>query len=254
MLTVDLNCDLGEGCGNDAELMQLISSANIACGYHAGDNDTMRRTVELAIAGRVAIGAHPGYADRTDFGRRPMSLASEDVHKLIAEQLHALRVVCSDCGVKLHHVKPHGALYNQAATDRGLAAAIAESIARFDRDLAVYGLSGSFLISESESMGLKTVSEVFADRTYRADGTLTPRTGSNALITDRAESLAQVLQMIESGTVTATTGERVPIQADTICIHGDGANAVEFVRAIRNALEMAGVRIESPSRIGSRSE
>lgn len=236
MLAVDINCDLGEGCGNDAELMKYITSANIACGYHAGDLDTMRRTVELAIANDVRIGAHPSYPDRENFGRTPMSLPPDEVRQIVTDQLAALEPICVELGGQLHHVKPHGALYNQAAKDRELAAAIADAVASFDRRLVLYGLSGSFLISEAESAGLRTASEVFADRTYRGDGTLTPRTEPNALIGDTRTAVGQVLQMIREQNVTAVSGETVPIRAETICIHGDGEHAVEFARAINQAL------------------
>jgi UPF0271 protein len=246
MHTVDLNCDLGEGCPNDAELMRYISSANIACGFHAGDAATMRRTAELAVANSVAVGAHPGYRDRENFGRTQMALSREEVVELVREQITAMREICDEFGAALHHVKPHGALYNQAAKDRELAAAIAEAVASLDDGLVLYGLSGSFLISEADAAGLRTASEVFADRTYQPDGTLTPRTESNALIADVSQSIEQVLRMIESGTVVATTGETVPIVADTVCLHGDGEHAIEFARAIREALSGAGIGISSP--------
>ena len=241
MRTVDLNSDMGEGCPNDAELMRYVSSANIACGYHAGDADTMRRTIDLALADRVAIGAHPGYRDRENFGRTTMSLPPEEVIDLVAEQIRSLEEICLQRGAKLHHVKPHGALYNQAAKDKDLAAAIAEAVTSFDSNLILYGLSGSYLISEAESAGLNTASEVFADRTYRPDGTLTPRSEPNALITNARQCVEQVVQMVESRTVTATDGSVIGIKADTICVHGDGENAVEFARAIRQAL---GARLE----------
>ena len=234
--TIDINCDLGEGCGNDAELMPLISSANIACGFHAGDEDTMRRTVELAISNGVAIGAHPGYPDRENFGRTEMSLSETEVFEIVAEQIHTLKRICETQGAALHHVKPHGALYNQAAKNAELSAAIARAVAETDVDLILYGLSGSYLISEAENIGLRTASEVFADRTYQNDGTLTPRSQSDALITDNDTSVAQVLQMIEQQSVTSTSGEPVPLRAETICIHGDGEHAVSFASRIRTAL------------------
>src|SRR6186713_1652481 len=164
MRSVDLNCDMGEGCGNDAELMSFISSANIACGFHAGDIETMRRTAELAVANEVAIGAHPGYLDRENFGRTAMSLPSKEVFEIVREQVLSMSAICAEFQVSLHHVKPHGALYNQAAKDRELAATIAEAVASLDPKLILYGLSGSMLIGEAESAGLRTASEVFADR------------------------------------------------------------------------------------------
>lgn len=246
MLTVDLNCDMGEGCPNDAELMRYVSSANIACGYHAGDAETMRRTVELAVAGSVAIGAHPGYRDRDNFGRTSISLPPDEVIDLVTAQIESLNEICVRQGARLHHVKPHGALYNQAAKDKDLAAAIAEAVESFDRNLILYGLSGSYMISEAESAGLRTASEVFADRTYRPDGTLTPRSEPNALITDVRQCVEQVIQMVGSRTVRATGGDTIELKADTICLHGDGEHAVEFARAIREALSDADVGILSP--------
>lgn len=245
MLTVDLNCDLGEGCGNDAELMRLISSANIACGFHAGDTDTMRRTVDLAIKNGVAIGAHPGYRDKENFGRTQMKLPTREVFEIVVEQIAALSDICRAAGATLHHVKPHGALYNQAAKDRELAAAIADAVRSFDGSLVLYGLAGSLSISAAESVSLKTASEVFADRTYQPDGSLTPRTESNALITETPRAVGQVLQMIETNSVTAVSGDAIPIKPDTVCIHGDGENAVAFARALRTTLENRGVEIKA---------
>jgi UPF0271 protein len=248
MLTVDLNCDMGEGYPNDAELMDHVSSVNIACGFHAGDPGTMRKTVELALAKNVAIGAHPGYRDLEGFGRRSMSLTAKEVFTLIFDQVTALGEICARSGGRLHHVKPHGALYNQAATDRELAAAIAAAIGEFDNDAILYGLSGSRLIYEAEVAGLRTASEVFADRTYQKDGSLTPRSESNALIEDSDVAVNQVLQMIETESVTSVTGESVPIRADTICIHGDGPHAHEFAVKLRRRLEDRDVKIQAPFR------
>ena len=245
---IDLNCDLGEGCDNDAELMRYISSANIACGYHAGDTETMRRTVELALENSVAIGAHPGYNDKANFGRTPMSLSPREIHDLIANQMVALQNICDALGARVRHVKPHGALYNQAAKERELAAAIAEAIAQVDPNLTFFGLSGSVMIDEAERAGLRTASEVFADRTYRSDGTLTPRTESNALVEDENTSLTQVLDMINYGRVRSTDAIMIPIKAETICIHGDGDHAVDFARLIRKELDVAGIAIHSPFR------
>jgi UPF0271 protein len=243
-MLIDLNCDMGEGCGNDAELMKYISSANIACGFHAGDAETMRRTVELAMDHGVAIGAHPGYRDRENFGRTAASLSRTEVLDIIREQIATLKTVCEDFGATLHHVKPHGALYNQAAKDRELAAAIAEAVHNAGPDLILYGLSGSYLISEADARGLITASEVFADRTYQPDGTLTPRTESNALISEAEDAVAQALQMIGSQTVTATTGKTFSIRADTLCIHGDGEHAGAFAKQIRQAFDESGIKIQ----------
>jgi 5-oxoprolinase (ATP-hydrolysing) subunit A len=245
MRFVDLNCDMGEGCGNDSELMSLVSSANIACGYHAGDEATMRRTVGLALENDVAIGAHPGYDDRKNFGRTQVSLSTDEIRSLIVDQVAALRLICDEAGGKLHHVKPHGALYNQAAKNQELAKAIAVAIASIDTGLILYGLSGSHLISEGEAAGLRTSSEVFADRTYQSDGSLTSRTEPNALITDDELAVSQVLQMATSQTVTAVNGDTVSLKTDTICIHGDGEHAVHFARAVRRKLTEHGIKIQS---------
>ena len=244
MRRIDLNCDMGEGCGNDAELMRYISSANIACGFHAGDAATMRATAELALANGVAIGAHPGYRDRENFGRTVMTLPAGEIHKIVREQVLAMKEICESLGTTLHHVKPHGALYNQAARDKDLAAAIAEAVGSIDRNLIVYGLSGSSSISEAQAAGLKTASEVFADRTYQNDGSLTPRTEANALIGDDQRAVDQAMRMVADGYVVAASGDVVPIVAETICLHGDGDHAVEFARAIRSALDAAGVAVK----------
>jgi 5-oxoprolinase (ATP-hydrolysing) subunit A len=235
MLSVDLNCDMGEGCGNDAELMNYVSSINIACGFHAGDTTLMRKTVELAINKGVAIGGHPGFRDLENFGRKEMKISQEEVSEIVFYQILNLKGICEDFGTTLHHVKPHGALYNQAAKDAEIAAAIAGAVKQLDANLILYGLSGSRLISEAEKIGLRTASEVFADRTYQSDGSLTPRSEPNALIKDVKLSLAQIMQMIDTQTVTATNGEIVKLKAETICIHGDGENAVEFAKEIHSA-------------------
>ena len=247
MTTIDLNCDLGEGCGSDAGLMRYISSANIACGFHAGNETTMRRTVELALEHGVTIGAHPGYADPENFGRKPMNLDPYAVRQLIFDQMDALKRVCDPLGAKIRHVKPHGALYNQAAKDSNLASAIAGAVAEFDSDLIFYGLSGSGMITEAEKVGLRTASEVFADRTYRSDGTLTPRSETNALITETEDSLHQVLDMIRYTRVRSTDGIMVSIKCETICLHGDGEHAVEFASLIRERLEADDIVIRPPS-------
>ncbi|MGI8542219.1 MAG: LamB/YcsF family protein [Aridibacter sp.] len=248
MLSVDLNCDMGESfgawkMGRDAELMDYVSSVNIACGFHAGDASVMRQTVEMAIEKNVAIGGHPSFPDLQGFGRRLMSLTPQEVFDIVLYQVSAIKGVCEASGGKLHHVKPHGALYNQAAKDKHLAEAIAKAVKASDENLILYGLSGSCLISEAEKLNLKTASEVFADRTYQADGNLTPRSESNALIHDTQKAISQVLQMIQNQTVTATNGETVPIKAETICIHGDGENAVEFAKEISERLKENGILI-----------
>lgn len=244
MPSIDLNCDMGEGMGSDAELMDIVTSVNIACGFHAGGPSTMRRTVDLAIQKGVNIGAHPSYLDIEGFGRHPIDLSPDEVFDIVVYQVSALKGICETSGGILTHVKPHGALYNTSARQRDIARAIAEAVSAIDADLILYGLSGSHSTSEAEALGLRTASEVFADRTYRADGSLTPRISDNALIKDTERSVEQVIQMIQDGCVTATNGENVPIKAETICIHGDGPNALEFARAVRDDLLARNVSIK----------
>ena len=250
MFSVDLNCDMGESfgawtIGTDAEMMDYVSSVNVACGFHAGDASVIRKTVETAIAKNLHVGAHPSFPDLQGFGRREMNLPPNEIFDIVLYQVAALKGICEASGGKLHHVKPHGALYNQAAKDRIIAEAIASAVKAIDANLVLYGLSNSFLITEAESLGLKTASEVFADRTYQADGTLTPRSESNALIEKTEQSITQVLQMIKSNTVTAANGETVSIKAETVCIHGDGAHALEFARTIRQALIDNNIKMQS---------
>ncbi len=245
---IDLNCDLGEGFPADAALMPLISSANIACGYHAGDQDTMRRTIALALEHRVAIGAHPGFADKANFGRLPMDLSPQQVYQLILEQLILIATIAKEEGATLNHVKPHGALYNRAAQSPEWAQAIAKAVHDFDANLILFGLSGSHSIRAAKHVGLSTANEVFADRSYQANGTLTPRHQVGALIQDTHLCIAQVTQMIEQGSVTTITGQNIPLQADTICLHGDGMHAISFAQAIRDALEAKKIVIQAPRR------
>lgn len=245
MPSIDLNCDVGEGCGNDAELLRLVSSANIACGYHAGDAETMRRTVDLAIENGAAVGAHPGYPDRENFGRLAMSLSSSEVRHIIIDQIFALAEIAKAAGGELSHVKPHGALYNQSACDPALAESIAAAVKSFDPQLTLFGLSGSSSISEAKKIGLQTASEVFADRTYQTDGSLTPRTDPEALIHDREKACVQVLDMIKYGRVRSVEAIMIPIVAETVCIHGDGQNAVELARSITDALARNNISIRS---------
>ena len=250
MFTIDLNCDMGESLEEsrilgDFELMEHVSSVNIACGFHAGSPTVMRRTVEAAFSKGVAVGAHPSFFDRDNFGRSTMTVSPAEVFDIVLYQVSAMRGVCESLGGRLHHVKPHGALYNQAAADEELAAAIATAVKTCDPGLVLYGLSGSRLISESEKVGLRTASEVFSDRTYQSDGTLTPRSEPNALINDADECVAQVIRMIEAGTVTSVDHRTVPIVAETVCVHSDGPHALEFAKALRLSLTSRGIEIES---------
>lgn len=251
MLAIDLNCDLGEGYASDELLMPWISSANIACGYHAGDMDTMRRTVELCLEHNVAIGAHPSYPDRENFGRVDMMdvhLGLQDLPYIVQDQLLLLMEICAAAGTRLHHVKPHGALYNRAAKDKFVSEAICIAIKVIDPSLILYGLSGSDMEAAANTTGLRFMREVFADRTYQQDGSLRPRSLPGALIEDTAQSVQQVLQMIEEGTVRTFENKIIPMHADTICIHGDGKHAIEFARSIHHALLHHGLSISTPAK------
>ncbi len=245
--TIDINCDMGEGIGNDALIMPFISSANIACGYHAGDEKTMKQTVKLCIKHNIAIGAHPSYFDKENFGRTDLLLSPQEVYDLVIKQFQLLEKIAEVSGTSLTHIKPHGALYNMAARDRILAPVVALAIKDCNEKLILYGLSGSHLIKEGKNIGLKTASEVFADRSYQDNGSLTPRNNPDALIEDVNIAVAQVLQMVNEGTVTSLSGKKVPIVADTVCIHGDGAHAVEFAKAIHKALKENNIEIKAIS-------
>lgn len=234
---IDLNCDMGEGIGNDEAIMPFITSANIACGFHAGSGDVIRKTIDLALQHHVHIGAHPSFRDKENFGRKEMYLPPEKLYAIILEQLIKMDLIAKEKGAQLHHVKPHGSLYNMAAKDISIAKIIAQAVKDFNDELVLYGLSNSFLISEAKALGLKTLNEVFADRTYDDDGKLTPRSKTNALIEDEEQSIQQVLQMVKEGTVTTTSGKKISIVADTICIHGDGKYAVTFAEKIHEALK-----------------
>ncbi len=242
---IDLNADIGEGLLTDAALMPFISSANIACGYHAGDADTMRRTVELCIKNNVAIGAHPSFDDKENFGRTEIELPLIEIKYLIFNQLKSLMELCSELGATLHHVKPHGALYNMSARNPLIAAAIAEAVYDVDPSLILFGLSGSHSIAEGVIVGLQTAAEVFADRTYQLDGSLTPRSQPNALITDEAAAIVQALMLAVQQQVIANNGAIIPLMAETICLHGDGPHAVSFARNIHQTFIKRGIRIQA---------
>lgn len=250
--TVDLNCDMGESfgaykMGNDEEVLKTISSANIACGFHAGDPTTMRKTVRMALEKNVGIGVHPGLQDLSGFGRREMTISSEEAFDLVIYQIGALSAFVQAEGGRLQHVKPHGALYNMAAKSKSLSESIAEAVYKVNPELILFGLAGSELIKAGERIGLKTASEVFSDRTYQPDGMLTSRREANALITDHEIAIQQIVKMVKEGKVTATDGTDVAIKADTICIHGDGKTALEFARQIPGALLSEGIEIRKIS-------
>jgi UPF0271 protein len=243
---IDFNCDLGEGCGTDADIVPLISSASIACGGHAGDDGSMREAIALCLRHGVAVGAHPSFEDRAHFGRRELATTPDEVKAVVARQLQRFAAACAAEGASSHHVKPHGALYNLAARDAGIALAIATAVQAQDPALVLYALSGSQLARAGEDIGLRVAHEVFAERRYEADGSLTPRTTADAVIEDVDGALAQVRTLVVEARVVARTGESVALRADTVCLHGDRADAPAFARALHDALVAAGVRIVAP--------
>lgn len=246
MPRIDLNCDLGEGADHDAELMPLITSANIACGAHAGDEATMRATVELAKKHGVAIGAHPGFADRENFGRRELPVAPLEVGELVLRQIQTLQGIALKAGTAVRHVKLHGALYTMASRDRALAEAVVGAVRGTGKNPGLLVLAGSELEKAARANGdIIVFSEVFADRTYQGDGSLTPRSQSNALITDENIAVEQTLRMVREGRVRATDGTDVAIRADTVCLHGDGPHPVAFARRLREELAAAGIEVRS---------
>lgn len=252
MKCVDLNCDLGESFGTytlgmDREVIRCISSANVACGFHAADPLVMAKTVAMAKEHGVAVGAHPGYPDLVGFGRRNLNVTPDEVKAMVQYQMGALQAFCAANGVELQHVKPHGAMYNMAAKDRRLADAICQGVRQVNPALILLGLSGSCLIDAAGELGLPFAREVFADRAYEEDGSLTPRGVEGAVITDEAAAIRRVLQMVTEGTVVTRSGRTIGVQADSICLHGDGAKAVEFAQKIRDALDANGVKVISLS-------
>ncbi|MDE2483349.1 MAG: LamB/YcsF family protein [bacterium] len=231
--TIDLNADVGEGCGNDEALFALVTSANVACGAHAGDEATMRATIRAARERGVAVGAHPSYPDRATFGRVEMERSPERIYDDVCEQIAAIAAIAREEGVRLRHVKPHGALYNVAARDARVADAIARAVRASDPELALVGLAGGAQIESARRHGLRAVREVFADRAYRPDGTLVPRSEAGALIEDAERAVAQALRFVRDDV------------GETICLHGDGAHALEFARRLRRALDEAGVAVRA---------
>ncbi|MGI6064014.1 LamB/YcsF family protein [Blautia sp.] len=254
MFRVDLNCDLGESfgsytIGNDDQVIPLITSANVACGYHASDPVVMDQTLSMAKEAGIRIGAHPGFPDLMGFGRRNLSVSPTEAKAYVLYQLGALDAFCRVHGMKMQHVKPHGAFYNMAAKDYELSRAICEGIREFDPQLIVLALSGGELARAARDMGLRTALEVFADRAYEEDGSLVNRRREGAMITDENLAVARVVRMVKEKKVTAVTGKDIPIQADSVCVHGDGAKALAFVEKIRRALTEEGVEICALDRI-----
>lgn len=250
-MQIDINCDMGESfgswpMGNDEALLQYVTAASIACGFHAGDPLVMQKTVRLALKYHVAIGAHPGYPDLQGFGRRNLQMTAQEVYAMTLYQIGALEAVVRAEGGRLRHVKAHGALYNAAAKDRNLADAIAKAVQHFDSTLILYGLGGSALIEAGRTLGLRTCSEVFPDRSYEDDGSLTPRTQHNALITNPDQVAKQALQMVKEQSVTALTGKKIAVLAETLCIHGDGEHAPEFARAVFTTLKEHNIDLKAP--------
>jgi len=243
MRTVDLNCDLGEGAGRDAELLRFVSSANVACGGHAGDDATMRTAVALACQHRVDIGAHPGFRDPHGFGRLERPTSPAEVYDVVLEQTRRLQRIAAEHGARVTHLKPHGALYHLAARSAPLARAVAAAAVAADPQLRLYGLAGSASLRSGQAAGLAVANEVFADRTYQADGSLTPRGQPGALIDDVEAAAAQVRRLVLEGCVRAVDGTDVLLAADTVCVHGDGPQAVAFVRRLRLELEAAGIAV-----------
>jgi UPF0271 protein len=237
---------MGEGMLNDASLMSLISSANIACGYHAGNEDTIKRTIELALEHNVAIGAHPSYLDRENFGRLSQSISLVELAELISDQLNIFEKITNQMGCKIHHVKLHGALYNDCAKDALSSKIVAQTIQAIDPSIMLYGLSGSHSIKEAKAIGLRSVEEVFADRTYQANGQLTPRYLDHALITDPNESAQQVLSMVLDQEIKTHDGTMIAVNAETICIHGDHPDAVEIAKHLFNTLQQYKIEIKQP--------
>ena len=248
MYKVDVNSDLGESFGRytlgmDADILQLVSSANVACGYHASDPLVMNKTIAMAKETGVRVGAHPGFPDLMGFGRRNMDVSPAEAKAYTLYQLGALDAFCKAHGVKMQHVKPHGAMYNMAGKDYALSKAICEAIYEYDKDLIVMALSGGELVHAAEDMGLKVAREVFADRAYEEDGSLVNRRKEGAMITDENEAIARVVRMIKEQKVTAITGKDIPIKADSVCVHGDGVKALAFVKKIRETLTAEGIEI-----------
>jgi UPF0271 protein len=241
MRRIDLNCDMGEipeliANGMQEALMPFLTSVNIACGGHAGDDETMRATIEQALRWNLALGAHPGYPDRKNFGRLALEMPNEAVAATVFEQVAAFARIAEGMGGTVAHVKPHGALYNSAVNDAGLAQAIADGVGRWNRNVILVGLAGSPMLRVFEAAGFPVAAEAFADRRYEADGTLRARHFSDSLITEPAAALRQVIQMVERGNVTAVDGTKVPISAATFCIHGDNPKAVEIAKAVFEGL------------------
>ncbi|WP_048716540.1 LamB/YcsF family protein [Bacillus sp. 522_BSPC] len=250
MSSIDINCDLGESygayrIGNDEGIIPFVTSVNIACGFHAGDPTTMRKTVKLALENKVAIGAHPGFNDVLGFGRREINISPNEIYDLVVYQIGALEAIVKSEGGAMQHVKPHGALYNMAAKDIHLAEAIAKAVYKVNPEYILFGLANSEIIRAGKRYGLNVANEVFADRTYQSDGSLTPRTQEQALIHDPNYAAKQILHMVKEKKVVSVQEEEIPIQADTICIHGDSNEGLSIVKTIRKTLLQSNISIQN---------
>ena len=246
---IDLNSDLGEGAGHDNEILDLVSSANIACGFHAGDPASIFATIQAALERGVSLGAHPSFPDRENFGRTEMTMPAAEVYSTVAYQIGGFQALARAAGGRMNHVKAHGALYNMAARDRALADVIANAVFALDPTLLLFAPAESQLDYAAIEIGLQTASEVFADRNYLADGSLVPRSRSDAFVHDPVEAADRILRMLEEGKVRSVDGTDVAISASTVCVHGDNPQAVEFVRKLRERLEMEDVLVAAPARI-----
>lgn len=249
-LTIDLNADLGESfgnytVGNDDKIIPLISSANVACGFHASDPKVMLETVKLIKESGAGLGAHPGFPDKEGFGRRYMDCTDEEIYSMVLYQLSALEGIARTVGVEMNHVKPHGALYNATFTDKNLARVIAQAVKDFNPKLKLMGLSENNLVKAGEEIGLQVVHEVFLDRAYENDGTLVSRRKEGAMITDSKLAVERGIRMLTEGKVETIDGTDIDIKADSICVHGDGEKALQFVREIKSALEAKGIEIQT---------
>ena len=242
-IKIDLNCDLGEGTGNDEAIMPFISSANIACGYHAGDETTIKETIQLAVKHKVAVGAHPSFPDKENFGRTDMHLPLSEIYNIVTRQIKIIDKAARKAGTTLHHVKLHGALYNMAARTKNIAATVALAVKDYNEHLIIYG--SRYSISEAKKIGVRTASEVYADRMYNEDGSLVSRKIPVAVIEEHEKAVKQVLQMIQQGSVDTIDNITIPVEAETICLHGDNARAVDLVKHISSALKKEKIKIQA---------
>ena len=249
--TLDINCDMGESygawsIGNDSAVMPLITSANIACGFHGGDPATIRKTVALAVQAKVAVGAHPSLPDLVGFGRRTMQITAQEMYDLVLYQAGAVAAFAHAAGVPLHHVKCHGALYNMAATDEGLSIAMVRAVKDLGGRVLLYALAGSKMVAAAQQLGLGVVQEVFADRAYEDNGTLRPRSLTGAMIEDETFAVARVIDMVQRGQVQSYAGKPIAVSAGTVCLHGDKPGALKFATTLRQACTKHGITVAAP--------